>query len=96
MLLSQKGGDGIVLFKKSKKIIIEACQIENPIDPTGCGDGFRAGFVFGIDQEYDFITSCKYGNAVASFIVENHGTQNHFFTLNDVEKRIDKIGFIND
>lgn len=70
----------------SKGSFIEGRQVEKPlqipiahptntVDPTGAGDGYRAGFLYGYLRKWDLITCGQLGAVVASFIVEHLGTQ---------------------
>ena len=95
-IIVTKGADGIELFSKDKQVLVSAYSIDNPIDPTGCGDGFRAGFIYGLVSDMSLIDACKYGNTVASFVVETHGTQNHIFTFQQIEERNKELKVIYD
>ena len=44
--LLQKGSSGSTIMTSSDKI--PAFNVENPVDPTGCGDAYRAGIAYGI------------------------------------------------
>ena len=48
-------------------------------DPTGCGDAFRAGLIFGIEKGYDWMTIGRMGNLMGALKVEHPGTQNQRF-----------------
>ena len=48
-------------------------------DPTGCGDAFRAGLIFGIEKGYDWLTIGRIGNLMGALKVEHPGTQNQRF-----------------
>ena len=48
-------------------------------DPTGCGDAFRAGLIFGIEKGYDWMTIGRIGNLMGALKVEHPGTQNQRF-----------------
>ena len=48
-------------------------------DPTGCGDAFRAGLIFGIEKGYDWPTIGRIGNLMGALKVEHPGTQNQRF-----------------
>jgi|CXWL01.1.fsa_nt_gi adenosine kinase len=62
-----------------------------PIDPTGAGDAFRAGLLYGLSHHFDMLESCRYACAVASFAVEWKGSQNHTFSLDQVQRRCASI-----
>ncbi len=48
-------------------------------DPTGCGDAFRAGLLFGIEKGYDWLTIGRIGNLMGALKIEHPGTQNQRF-----------------
>jgi len=48
------------------------------VDPTGAGDAYRAGFLYGYLRQWDLKTCGQLGATVASLSVENHGTQAQF------------------
>ncbi len=77
--------------------IIEGTGLPEPIrigiakpdavkDPTGAGDGYRAGFLYGYLRQWELKACGQLGAVVASFIVERHGTQVPFEKA-DVIKR---------
>ena len=52
-------------------------------DPTGCGDAFRAGLIFGIEKGYDWMTIGRIGNLMGALKVEHPGTQNQRFDYDE-------------
>ena len=56
-------------------------------DPTGVGDAFRGGFLRGLRLGYDWQTSGQMGALAATYCMENRGTQNHHYTLNEFKQR---------
>lgn len=69
---------------------IPAVKIENAIDPTGAGDAYRAGFVYGYVRNWPLPQCAKLGSAVASFAIEKVGAQEHHFTLPQLSARYTK------
>ncbi|NCO11949.1 MAG: hypothetical protein COZ34_01915 [Candidatus Pacebacteria bacterium CG_4_10_14_3_um_filter_34_15] len=66
---------------------VEEAKVKNTVDPTGAGDAFRAGFLYGYIRDWNLEKCAKLGSVVAAFAVEKHGTQEHKFTLVEIEKR---------
>jgi adenosine kinase len=56
-------------------------------DPTGCGDAFRAGLIFGIEKGYDWMTIGRMGNLMGALKVEHPGTQNQRFDYKDFSEQ---------
>ncbi|HVX56502.1 MAG TPA: carbohydrate kinase family protein [Candidatus Saccharimonadales bacterium] len=70
-----KHGSFIEGAKIPEPIKISICKAEQVVDPTGAGDGFRAGFLYGYLRQWQLPACGRLGAAVASFVVEQHGTQ---------------------
>lgn len=86
-LIVTLGAEGSIIQNKKEKIKISAAKPKCVIDPTGCGDAYRSGLIFGLKQGYDLKKCGQIASTVASFAIEQHGTQNHCFSLEDFEER---------
>ena len=67
--------------------IIPALKNIKVIDPTGAGDAFRAGFIYGYLRNWDLSACSELGSTIATYTIEKHGTQTHIFTLDEVIKK---------
>lgn len=47
------------------------------VDPTGCGDAFRAGLLFGLERGWDLVRCVGLGNRLGALKIASHGPQNH-------------------
>ncbi len=54
---------------------VPATTPDKVLDPTGAGDAYRAGFLYGYLRQWELLSCGRLGSVVASFIVEQHGTQ---------------------
>lgn len=54
---------------------IPSCRPDTLIDPTGAGDAYRAGFLYGYLRQWQLPKCGRLGAVMASFIIEHHGTQ---------------------
>lgn len=84
------GDQGSEIYFRGKWSKIPICRTKT-IDPTGAGDAYRAGFLYGFLQELPLKTCGKMGAVTASFAVEVKGTMNLKFTRNDFDKRLAKL-----
>ncbi len=82
--LAEKGTSLTVNGNESN---IAAVVVEKAMDPTGAGDAYRAGFIKGIIAELPAETCVKLASTVAAYAVEGKGTQNHSFTMADLQAR---------
>ena len=84
-LIITKGSEGSIIFEKGSKVAVPAFKVKDTIDPTGCGDAFRAGLSYGISKEWDLQKSAVLGSALASFKIKHNGGQNHAPSLAEIE-----------
>ncbi len=66
---------------------IDSVPISDPKDPTGCGDAFRAGLLYGIANQLDWHTCGQLSALMGGIKIEHHGTQNHQFSKAEFETR---------
>lgn len=77
LVITTFGKDGSIIegTRASRPIKIPATQPEKLMDPTGAGDAYRAGFLYGYLRQWSLQDCGQLGSVVASFVVEQHGTQ---------------------
>ena len=93
-LIITKGGDGSVVYTKQHRHEIPAAKTEILHDPTGCGDAYRAGLLYGLMNDMDWETTGRIASLMGSIKIEAHGTQNHSFTRDEFEDRfVDSFGY---
>jgi len=74
-----RGPQGALIHADGKNWDIPPAHERRVTDPTGCGDAFRAGLIFGIEKGYDWLTIGRIGNLMGALKVEFPGTQNQRF-----------------
>jgi adenosine kinase len=84
-LIITKGSSGSTIMTSSDEIHIPAFNVENPVDPTGCGDAYRAGIAYGIVKNWNWEKSGKLASALASLKVNYKGGQNHNPNIDDIQ-----------
>jgi adenosine kinase len=81
--IATRGPKGAVIFAGGEAIEVPPAKERRVTDPTGCGDAFRAGLIFGIEKGCDWPTIGRIGNLMGSLKVEHPGTQNQRFTYDE-------------
>ena len=86
-LIVTRGGKGSTIRTGGERIEIPAVKPQSITDPTGCGDAYRAGLLFGLLRGCDWLTTGRAASLMGAIKIECHGTQNHRFTLDAFERR---------
>jgi len=89
-LIITKGGEGSRLITNGNEEFIEAVTPEKIEDPTGCGDAYRSGLIYGLQNNLDLVTACRIGSVMGSIKVAVQGPQNHEPTLDEIVDRFQK------
>jgi adenosine kinase len=89
-LIITRGGDGSTLITKAGEENIETVKATVIEDPTGCGDAYRAGLIYGLLNDLDMITSCRIGSVMGALKVAVNGPQNHTPTMDEIVDRFQK------
>jgi adenosine kinase len=89
-LIITQGGDGSLLVTKEGEEHIETVKPTAVMDPTGCGDAYRSGLIYGLLNNLDLVTACRIGSLMGSLKVAVQGPQNHVHTLDDIVERFKK------
>ncbi|MCC5864431.1 MAG: carbohydrate kinase family protein [Wenzhouxiangella sp.] len=86
-LIVTHGGEGSDLFHNGEKSRIPAVKPERIADPTGCGDAFRAGLLYGLERGWDPVDACRLGSLLGSIKIEHTGPQHHDFSRKSIAER---------
>ena len=79
-LIVTRGGKGSEIHTKTQTYEIPAAKPAAIEDPTGCGDAYRAGLLYGLLHGLDWETTGRIASLMGAIKIEQHGTQNHRFT----------------
>ena len=79
-LIVTRGGEGSEIYHAGDMIKVASAPISDAVDPTGCGDAYRAGVMHGITNGLDWKTCGQMGALCGAIKIEHSGTQNHSFT----------------
>jgi adenosine kinase len=86
-LIVTLGGKGSEIHTRAKTYTIPAVTPKSIEDPTGCGDAYRAGLLYGLLNGLDWETTGRIASLMGSIKIEHQGPQNHKFTLEQFKKR---------
>jgi adenosine kinase len=86
-LIVTRGAQGSQIYTGGRRIDIPVARPERVADPTGCGDAYRAGLLFGLQRGLDWPTTGRVASLMGAIKIEQHGTQNHRIGSTDFAAR---------
>jgi adenosine kinase len=86
-LIVTKGAEGSVIYTSGQQINIPSVKADALTDPTGCGDAYRAGLLFGIANGMDWQSTGQLGALIGALKIAHRGGQNHVFTRDEIDQR---------
>ena len=86
-LIITQGAEGSSIYTKDHHYVIPTAQARAVKDPTGCGDAYRAGLLYGLMNKLDWETTGRIAALLGAIKIEHHGTQNHRFSRSEFEVR---------
>lgn len=84
-LIVTLGAKGSMIYADNKTYKIDPVKVEDPIDPTGCGDAYRAGLLYGIAKKWDWQSIGRLASVMGAIKIRSQGGQNHSPTRDDIE-----------
>jgi adenosine kinase len=82
-----RGKEGSTIHTRGGRIDIPVVPVAEAKDPTGCGDAYRAGLLFGLANKLDWQTSGRIASLMGAIKIAHDGTQNHRFTMEQFRSR---------
>jgi adenosine kinase len=87
-LIVTRGGKGSYIYASDDgRIEIPPAAVKGVVDPTGCGDAYRGGLLYGLMNGLDWEVTGRIAALMGAIKIEHHGTQNHSFTMDEFRKR---------
>ncbi len=86
-LIVTRGGEGSVLHQAGQVRSIGAAPILGAVDPTGCGDSYRAGLLFGLASGWGWFESAQLGGVMGAIKIEHAGAQRYPVDRADIARR---------
>jgi len=88
-LIVTRGDKGSEVYANGERHLIPCVQAEAVVDPTGCGDAYRAGLLFGIVNGYSWPTTGRLASLMGAIKIAHQGGQNHVATAAQIADRFE-------
>lgn len=85
-LIVTKGAQGSTIYSEGLQIDIPCVTPKAIIDPTGCGDAYRAGLLYGITHDMDWQTTGQLASLLGALKIAQRGGQNHRFNRDEIDQ----------
>ena len=86
-LIITRGGQGSFIHTNDRDYEIPTATTASIEDPTGCGDAYRAGLIYGLMNDLDWETTGRIASLIGAIKIEHKGTQKHRFTMDEFKSR---------
>ena len=86
-LIVTRGEQGAEIFTSDGRLDVPVVNVADIVDPTGCGDAFRAGMLFGLTRGMDWMTIGRLSSLMGAIKIASQGGQNHSPTIDQIEDR---------
>src|SRR5215831_8532421 len=91
-LILTRGAEGSVIYADGLRYDIPCAKATAVVDPTGCGDAYRAGLLYGIASGFDWAKAGRLASLMGAIKVASRGAQNHAVTRDEI-KRLFRANF---
>jgi adenosine kinase len=86
-LIVTHGANGSTIHTGGREICIPPARPDAVVDPTGCGDAYRAGLLYGLMRRLDWETTGRIASLAGAIKIAHAGTQQHRFTADEFRGR---------
>ena len=83
IVIVTRGAQGSVIYADGREIEIPTAKPAAVTDPTGCGDAYRAGLIFGLMNRMDWETTGRIASLMGALKIAHAGTQNHRYSMDE-------------
>ncbi|HWZ64618.1 MAG TPA: carbohydrate kinase family protein [Steroidobacteraceae bacterium] len=87
-LIVTRGAAGSIIHSRDGTLEIAAAPVSAVVDPTGCGDAYRAGLLHGLLHGLDWRATGHIASLMGAIKIESRGTQNHRFSREAFDRRL--------
>lgn len=89
-LVVTRGEQGAEIYTSAARFDVPVVRVDEVVDPTGCGDAFRAGMLYGLSNDMDWMTIGRLSSLMGSIKIASQGGQNHVPSLSEIQERFHK------
>ena len=89
-LIVTLGAEGSRIHAKGEVIEIPCAEADAVVDPTGCGDAYRSGLLYGIANQWDWQRTGSLAAVMGAIKVAHQGCQSHTPTRDEIGERYKK------
>ncbi len=86
-LIVTRGGEGSEIHAEGRQLKIPGVKVAPLVDPTGCGDAYRGGLLYGIARGWEWERSGRLASLMGAIKIAHRGGQNHKPTRDEIAAR---------
>jgi adenosine kinase len=86
-LVVTQGAEGSIIYTQGRTLTVPCAKPKAVVDPTGCGDAYRAGLIHGLLRGLDWETTGRMASLMGAIKIESRGPQNHRFSAAEFDRR---------
>ena len=83
-LIVTRGAEGSLIFADGQRLEIPCVEASEVVDPTGCGDAYRSGLLYGIVNGLEWQETGRLASLMGSLKIASRGAQNHASTRDEI------------
>lgn len=86
-LIVTRGGEGSEIFAAGRRYEIPCVEADQIVDPTGCGDAYRSGLLYGIANGFDWLSTGRLAAVMGAIKIAHRGGQSHQPSREEIGER---------
>jgi len=87
-LIVTRGAEGSILRTEGRELQVNAVKPDALVDPTGCGDAYRAGLLYGRSRGWPWLRAARLASVMGALKIAHRGGQNHVPSRADIAERL--------
>ncbi|QLQ23855.1 MAG: carbohydrate kinase family protein [Dechloromonas sp.] len=86
-LIVTRGGEGSEIYASGQRYEIPCVEADRIVDPTGCGDAYRSGLLYGIANGFDWLSTGRLAAVMGAIKIAHRGGQSHQPSREEIGER---------